>query len=152
MLNMQPGSVGLPVVRWLKNECCSAGCSALNNLKLKSFHLDHFKWKETENSEEEQVKIYEESAPQWETIASSLGLEKAKIKNIQSDHHQDVVARVKAVFGVWLDNANALPKADKYPLSWSGLIRLLKDSQLGILANKVEKALLSPYNEVKGNL
>lgn len=132
---------------------CYVGCStsALDDLRLKSYHVDHFKWKDSENSEGELVKIYEESAQQWETIASSLGLEKAKIENIRSDCHQNV-ARVKAVFGEWLDNAVALPKAHKYLLSWPGLIQLLKDSQLGSLAEKVEKALLSPYNEVKGNL
>lgn len=152
---MQPGRndkcATRPVVRWFKNGCCSAGCSALDNFKLKSFHIDHFKWKDAENSEEELVKIYEVSAPKWETIAASLGLEEAKINNIRSDYHQNV-ARVKAVFGEWLDNAAALPKADKYPLTWPGLIRLLKDSQLGTLAKKVETALCSSYNEVKGTL
>ena len=120
-------------------------------MRLKSYHLDHFKWKATENSKEEQVKIYQDSAPQWETIASSLGLKKSEINNIRSDKRENV-ACVKAVFGVWLDNAIALPNADKYPLSWPGLIRLLEDSQHGSLAKEVEKALLSPFNDVKRNL
>ena len=131
--------------------CCYAGHHDLDSLEFKNFHLDHFMWKATGDSKEEHVRIYEESAPKWNTIAASLGLNDAKINNIQSDHHSNV-DRVRAVYREWLDNTVGLPSADKYPLSWSGLIRLLGDSQLQNFAKTVEKALLSPYNVVKGNL
>ena len=56
------------------------------------------------------------------------------------------------MFGRWLENASGMLHADKYPKSWDGLIRLLNDSELAELANKVTKAINSQENEVAKTL
>ena len=84
-------------------------------------------------------------------IATKLGLGE-EIDNINGENHGKRDDCVTAVFGSWLRNASGMPHADKYPKSWEGLIRLLKDSDLTELANKVTEAIYSPENEVAKTL
>ena len=89
--------------------------------------------------------VYKAAKGKWNKIAECLGL------NIRREGHDDY-ERVTEVFHEWLDNANQLPNHKKYPLKWSGLIRLLEDSELGQLAKDLRCALSAPFNDVKGNL
>lgn len=97
------------------------------------------------------LKIYERAESKWERIAERLGLNPHKIRSIQQDRHDDH-QRVTAVFMEWLENANQLSNHKKYPKKWSGLVKLLKDSELGQLAEDLMSALSAPFNDVKGNL
>lgn len=117
---------------------------------MKHRYLHQFRWK-TQHGRVETVKIYERSTLKWEEIANTLVLDH-KIDIIKGDQRATAADRVKAVFGEWLENAVQLPKHDKYPLTWDGLVQLLKDSGLGTFALEVDEALRSPCNEVRGNL
>ena len=95
--------------------------------------------------------IYDTAESKWNKIAEHLGLRPGKIKSIQRDHHDDH-GRVTDAFSEWLDNANQLPNHKQYPMTWSGLIRLLRDSGLGQLAKDLGCALSAPVSNIKGNL
>ena len=95
--------------------------------------------------------IYDTAESKWDKIAEHLGLNPSRIKSIRQDHH-DNHGRMTDVFTEWFENANQLPNHSKYPKKWSGLIRLLKDSDLGELAEDLRSALSAPYNDVKGNI
>ena len=84
-------------------------------------------------------------------MAESLGLEPGEIESIQRNHYTDY-ERVTSVFRQWLENATNLPNKKKYPKKWSGLIRLLKDSDLVELSKKVKEVLSAPYSNVRGNI
>ena len=81
--------------------------------------------------------VYDTAEEKWDIIAERLGLDSGKFKQSHPNNHE----RVRKVFREWFDNANQLPNSDKYPLKWSGLIRLLKDSGLGQLAEDLRRAL-----------
>ena len=117
---------------------------------MNNCYLDLIKWKTTPDGKVMKVRIYEDSAPNWEKIATRLGLSPARIEIIKSDHLGKKIDCVKAVYGDWLNNASGLPYAKKYPLSWPGLIKLLQASELTELAKEVRNAVQSLYNEVKG--
>ena len=87
----------------------------------------------------------------WRQIATRLGFEPGQISAIDSDHRQTFLC-ITAVLGQWLENADRLPNARNYPKSWQGLINLLKDVELGEVAEELIKALSSQKNSVKGNL
>ena len=95
--------------------------------------------------------IYDTAEGKWCKIAEYLGLNPNKVKSIRRDCHDDH-ERVTEVFFEWLNNANQLPNSRKYPKKWSGLIRLLKDSELGELAEDLWSALNAPLNSIKDNL
>ena len=119
---------------------------------MNNCYLNLIKWKATLDGEVEKVTIYDDSAPKWETIATRLGFQSAKIDSIRSDRQERNIDLVKAVYGEWLNNASELPHAKDYPLSWPGLIKLLDASELTELAKEVRNAVLSPYNQVRGTL
>jgi hypothetical protein len=74
-------------------------------------------------------------------------LEQGEISTIEHDHRQEYSC-ITAVFGRWFENA---PNARDYPKSWQGLIKLLKDVELGQVAEELKKALSSQTNSVRGN-
>ncbi len=43
-------------------------------------------------------------------------------------------------------------EAGEYPYTWKGLLKLLKDSEVTVLAIDLKKVLLSEFSTVKGNL
>lgn len=113
-------------------------------------HLLHsIEWKESGISDNK-VTVYKAAKGKWKNIAQCLGLEPSEIQHIERDKH-DNHDRVVEVFLKWLENANQLPRHTKYPKKWSGLIRLLKDSELGQLAEDLQSALTAPVSDVKGN-
>ena len=93
-----------------------------------------------ENGTKKEVRIYDESAHMWPQIGENLGIEGGVLTSIKRDGH-DNRERVVKVLGKWYENANGLPHADEYPMTWKGLINLLKNSDLNRLAEKVRKAL-----------
>ena len=90
------------------------------------------------------VRVYNKAAWRWNLLADNLGLEPGEIESVRRNHFTDD-ERVTDVFRRWFDNANNLPNKERYPKKWSGLIRLLKDSDLGELSKEVHKALSAPY-------
>ena len=108
-------------------------------------------WKSRSSSKPIKVKVYNGVRAKWKTIAGLLGLEYNDIQGIDRRSADDNEC-VEKVFDIWLKNANSLPNKKRYPKKWSGLIRLLRDSDLGELAEDLEGALAAPYNDARGNL
>ena len=118
---------------------------------MKHHFVNRLEWKYSATGEIKCIKVYNKAEVEWREVANSLGLELGEIRGIQRNNYSDD-ERVTDVFRHWFDNANNLPNKEKYPKKWSGLIRLLKDSNLGVLSEEVEKALTAPYSNVRGNL
>ena len=108
------------------------------------------KWKERENGEVQQLRIYDSAKPKWDRIARSLGFEEGHIESIGDDCRNNY-ARVCKVFQEWSENAGNLPNNKKYPMTWDGLIALLSDSDLQVLSDKLKKALAAPFSNVNGD-
>ena len=108
------------------------------NLDVTNHYLSRMEY--VENGTKKEVRIYDESAHMWRRIGENLGIEGGVLTSIKRDGHDDR-ERVVKVLGKWYENANGLPHADEYPMTWKGLINLLKNSNLNRLAEKVRKAL-----------
>ena len=87
------------------------------------------------------VRVYDESRYKWRQIGVNLGIDDYILDAIE-DEHSILRARVTNVLVKWYENARGLPHADRYPMTWRGLINLLNNSDLMELAQKVHKALL----------
>ena len=100
---------------------------------------------------EKQLKLYSKISHKWELVATLLGFENGEVTSLRRDF-SDACERITAVLERWLDNARNLPNASKYPKSWQGLVKLLKDTELSEVADDLETALSSPQNSVRGTL
>lgn len=78
-------------------------------------------------------------AGDYRTIAATLGVDDATLTTIEKTN--EFPSRIDKVFNVWLQNANQLPQADSYPLTWDGLRELLKDSDLANVADEYFEVL-----------
>ncbi len=120
-----------------------------DDYEVENRFLSRIEWQE--GSDKKTVQIYDESAHQWRKIGEQLGLEHGKLVSIRRDCNDDR-ERVREVFGEWCDNASNLGNYQIYPKTWSGLIVLLIDSDLGTLATKVHSALSAPKSSLHGNI
>ena len=107
---------------------------------VKNHHLSLLEWTDGPSGGGGKVRVYNSAAAKWKLIAERLGLEPGVITSIHRNNYDDH-ARVTDVFRHWFDNANSLPNKKKYPRKWSGLIKLLTDSELGELAIELQTAL-----------
>jgi hypothetical protein len=114
--------------------------------------MELIKWKD-ENGVERELRIYSKITHKWRQIATQLGLEQGEIKSIDAGCCSNYCCII-AVLGRWLENAEDLPNAGRYPKSWQGLISLLEDAELCDVAEELKRALDSPWNSTsgKGNL
>ena len=118
----------------------------IDQFEIKDHFLSSIEWKKSGSSNSAaKLTIYKAAKGKWNKIAQCLGL------SIRQDSHDDY-EQVTKVFQEWLDNANQLPNKKKYPKKWSGLIRLLEDSELGQLAEDLRCVLSAPFTDVRGNL
>ena len=111
------------------------------NVTVEHHLLDLIRW-EDENGATRELKIYSKTAHKWRQIATRLGIEPGEIESIEENNPKNH-SRLVAVMGQWFDNANNLPNASRYPKSWPGLINLLEDAGLGMVAEKLQLALSS---------
>ena len=127
---------------------CTFFAGGFDQFEVESHFLSCLEWKNQTTDESRSVRVYKDAAPRWDRVALNLGF---RPKQIQSIRHEPGDNQMK-VFGEWFSNANSLPNKKRYPKKWSGLIRLLKDSDLGELSEEVKKALSAPYCDVRGNM
>ena len=118
---------------------------------MKHHLVSRLEWADLDTGERKNVRVYNRAAWKWNNVATNLGLEPGEIQSIHRNHFSDD-DRVTDVFRHWFDNANNLPNKNKYPKKWSGLIRLLNDSDLGQLSEEVKTALSATSSNVRGNL
>lgn len=124
--------------------------SDYNSLPVEHQYLNQLMWLH-ETGIEKQLKLYSRISHKWELVATLLGFENGEITSLRRDF-SDACERITAVLEQWLDNARNLPNASKYPKSWQGLVKLLKDAELSEVAGDLETALSSPRNSVRGTL
>ena len=122
-----------------------------DRFEVQSRLVSRLEWKDLTTDELKCVRVYKDAAPKWDQVAQCLGLGPSEIESVRLNYPTDEM-RVTTVFSHWFDNANNLPNWRKYPKKWSGLIRLLNDSDLGQLSEKVRKALSASYSDVRDNL
>ena len=118
---------------------------------MKHHFVNRLEWIDFATGERKCVRVYKKAAWKWNDVATTLGLEPGEIESIRRNRFSDE-ERVSDVFRHWFDNAKNLPNKEWYPMKWSGLVRLLSDSDLGQLSEKVKTALSAASSNVRGNL
>ena len=117
-----------------------------DQFEVAPIYLRMLEWKSRSSNKPVKVKVYNGARANWRLIAGLLGLEHNDIQGIDRRSADDNEC-VERVFDTWLKNANSLPNKKRYPKKWSELIRLLRDSDLGELAEDLERALAAPYKD-----
>ena len=115
------------------------GHSIEYDLEVTNAYLSRMEW--IEDGKTKVVQIYDDSSHMWHKIGETVGINNGVLDGIGQDGY-NVRDKVVKVLGKWQENACELPHADQYPLTWRGLINLLKKSDLPELAKKVHKALI----------
>ena len=74
-----------------------------------------------------EIRITKELADVWYTIGQKLGVKKEKLEAVgeSTDYTND--ERLKEVWNLWLNNTDELIYRKKYPPSWEGFRKLLKN-------------------------
>ena len=94
-----------------------------------------YKWTD-ENGQPKSLRILDEITSRWTEAGDLLGLSPARLKGIEEHRLRDVRSCCRDVLQDWIqDNQGS------YPVSWEGLICLLTDMKLTILAKELENAL-----------
>ena len=82
----------------------------------------------------------ENISPNWRDIGELIGLPVPTLKNIATEHRDKPIGCCRDVLHHWLEN----PPSD-YPITWRGLIELLKDCKFGQIVSEL-KSVLSKSN------
>ena len=130
---------------------CLLFAADFDKYEVKHHFVSRLEWIDWATREKKTVRVYNKVNWKWKNVAESLGLEPGEIESMRRNFSSDD-DRVTAVFRHWFDNANNLPNKNKYPKKWSGLIRLLNDSDLGELSEEVKTALSAASSNVRGTL
>jgi hypothetical protein len=70
------------------------------------------------------INIIHEIAPNWESLAYSLGMSHTTIRIVQRNHPQDVVGACEEMMSVWLEGREGVRR----PLTWATLLEALKET------------------------
>ena len=152
MLYTSEGSLDCVVLHSQHNlETVVIFAGEFDRYEVKHHFVSRLEWRDSATGEIKCVRVYNTAAWKWSNVATTLGLEPGEIQSIRRNRFSDE-ERVSDVFHRWFDNANNLPNKKKYPKKWSGLIRLLSDSDLGQLSEEVKTALSAASSNVRGNL
>ena len=115
--------------------------SLVDCIDVEQHFMELIKWKD-EKGVKRELRIYSKIAHKWRQIATQLGLERGEIESVDADNHTRYRC-ITVVMGRWLENADDLPNASRYPKSWQGLINLLEDAELRDVAKELKRALNS---------
>ena len=77
----------------------------------------------------------------WERIATRLYFESYIVDAIQRDNNHSVENACRTVFTYWLGGMDQL----REPISWSTVIKALKEAELSEVATKVEDILMPEH-------
>ena len=98
-------------------------------------HLNLIKWNDG-GGETQRFYLMENISPNWRGIGELIGLSMPVLKNIATKHRDEPLECCRDVLRHWLEN----PPSD-YPITWRGLIELLKDCKLGQIVSELESVL-----------
>ena len=94
-----------------------------------------YKWTD-ENGQPKSLRILDEISSRWTEAGDLLGLSPARLKGIEVYQLRDARSCCRDVLQDWIhDNQGS------YPVSWEGLMCLLKDMKLTVVAKELENAL-----------
>ena len=74
-----------------------------------------------------EVRITKELADVWYTIGQKLGVKKEKLEAVGASTDYTNDERLKRVWNLWLYNTDEPLNRKKYPPSWEGFRKLLKN-------------------------
>ena len=94
-----------------------------------------YKWTD-ENGQPKSLRILDEISSRWTEVGDLLGLSPASLEAIEVDRLRMSRSCCRDVLHDWIQNNQG-----SYPVSWEGLICLLTDMKLTILAKELENAL-----------
>ena len=91
-----------------------------------------YKWTD-ENGQPKSLRILDEISSRWTEAGDLLGLCPARLEGIEEHRLRNARSCCRDVLHDWIqDNQGS------YPVSWEGLICLLKDMELTVLAKEVQ--------------
>ncbi len=94
------------------------------------------KWTDS-NNKTQRIRIITELSPKWTDISDLLGFSTARIQQIELNYNR-VQDRCKEVMRLWLGSEEG---AYRYSTTWEGLIELLEDIELSILASDIREVV-----------
>jgi len=74
----------------------------------------------------------------WRDIGTLLRIENATLDKFEHKHQGDLKEQCRDVLQTWREEGS---RSEKYPVTWSGLLEVLKDVQLKEVARELEEAL-----------
>ena len=98
-------------------------------------HLKLIKWID-ESGEIQRFNLMEKLSLHWRDIGELIGLSFQQLECLASEHHGKHTECCRAVLGSWLEHP-----PEEYPITWSGLIELLQDSELSQVVSELKYAL-----------
>ena len=98
-------------------------------------HLKLIKWTD-ERGEIQRFSLMEKLSLHWRDIGELIGLSFQQLECLASEHHSKHTECCRAVLGSWLEDP-----PEEYPITWSGLIELLQDSELSQVVSELKNAL-----------
>ena len=107
------------------------------NVTLSLRFLKLFEWKDKSGAER-QLKIVEEISSKWQDLAILLGLSMSQIDGIQKQCLLEAEQCCLRVFDHWIISNGEFTN---YPITWSGLHKLLKDIGHRAVAELMKTAL-----------
>ena len=105
----------------------------LDNTMLEMAKLTHVQWNVGNTKEE--IKVVDEACPKWNTIGVLIGMSHKKIQAIENDR-STIKKRFEEVLHYWIDNGSK-----NYPASWIGLRKVLEDSELHALSERIKTGM-----------
>ena len=93
------------------------------------------KYKEADGKEKN-YRLLQSIQTKWKDIGRHLGIGSAVLNGYKSQHLGDIEEQCQEVFNHWR-NAGA----ENYPFTWNGVLKILRDVQMGMVAERLEKAL-----------
>ena len=94
-----------------------------------------YKWND-ENGQLKSLRILDEISSRWTEAGDLLGLSPARLESIEADRLKVSKSCCRDVLHDWIQDHQG-----SYPISWEGLICLLMDMKLTILAKELDNAL-----------
>ena len=83
------------------------------------------------------MKIIKDGASKWENIATRLYFKSGMIEQVKRDNFSNTQQACRSVFSEWLSGVDGL----RVPRTWKTVVKILKEADLGQLAEDLETAL-----------
>ena len=85
-----------------------------------------------------QFYLLEKIQEKWKDIGTLMKIESATLSNFAQRHQGDLKEQCRDVLQMWLEGGS---RSEEYPVTWSGLLDVLKDVQLKVISCELEEVL-----------